>query len=59
MIDFSHYRDRLSDRAREIIERAVLESQRRQHYFLGVEHIFLAFTIVEGPLFAEVMGDWG
>ena len=59
MIDFSHYRDRLSDRAREIIERAVLESQRRQHYFMGVEHIFLAFTILEGPLFAEVMGGLG
>ncbi|MDD5224425.1 MAG: AAA family ATPase, partial [bacterium] len=59
MIDFSHYRDRLSDRAREIIERAVLESQRRQHYFLGVEHIFLAFTIVEGPLFEEVMAGLG
>jgi len=59
MIDFSHYRDRLSDQAREIIERAVQESQRRQHYFLGVEHIFLAFTIVEGPLFEEVMGGLG
>jgi len=33
---------------------AIHESQKRQHHYLGVEHIFLAITEVESNLFAEI-----
>ena len=59
MIDLSHYRERLSPKAREIIEQSIEESRKKQHYYLGVEHIFLAFTQVEANLFEEVMDGLG
>lgn len=55
MIDLAHYRDRLSEKAQELIAYAIEESQRRQHYYLGVEHLFLAVIKVENQFFKEVM----
>ncbi len=59
MIDLSSYRDRLSEKAQQILSFAIEESQKRQHYYLGVEHIFLALTEVETTLFEETMGKLG
>ncbi len=59
MIDLTHYRDKLSDKAYQVISLAIEESQRRQHYYLGVEHIFLAFTEIERGLFEETMKRLG
>ncbi|UCD83846.1 MAG: ATP-dependent Clp protease ATP-binding subunit [Deltaproteobacteria bacterium] len=59
MIDLSSYRDRLSEKAQQILSYAIEESQKRQHYYLGVEHIFLALTEVEGTLFNETMEKLG
>lgn len=44
----------MSERCFRVLTRAVEESQRRQHYFLGVEHLFVALMEVERELFAEL-----
>jgi ATP-dependent Clp protease ATP-binding subunit ClpC len=59
MINLSNYRDRLSEKAQQILSFAIEESQKRQHYYLGVEHIFLALTEVETNLFEETMEKLG
>jgi ATP-dependent Clp protease ATP-binding subunit ClpC len=59
MIDLAHYRDRLSEKAQELVAYAIEESQRRQHYYLGVEHLFLAVVKVENQFYKEVMYELG
>jgi ATP-dependent Clp protease ATP-binding subunit ClpA len=54
MIDLSNYKDYLSEKAHRVLSSAIQESQKRQHHYLGVEHIFLAITEVESNLFAEM-----
>jgi ATP-dependent Clp protease ATP-binding subunit ClpC len=54
MIDLSNYKDYLSEKAHKVLASAIQESQKRQHHYLGVEHIFLAITEVESNLFAEI-----
>ena len=54
MIDLSNYKDYLSDKAHQVLASAIEESQKRQHYYLGVEHIFWAITEVENALFADL-----
>jgi ATP-dependent Clp protease ATP-binding subunit ClpA len=54
MIDLSNYKDYLSEKAHRVLSSAIQESQKRQHHYLGVEHIFLAITEVESNLFAEI-----
>lgn len=55
MLELGSFRDRLSERAHQILNRAIEESQRRQHYFLGVEHIFLALSETERFFFDTIM----
>jgi ATP-dependent Clp protease ATP-binding subunit ClpC len=54
MIDLSNYKDYLSDKAHRVLASAIEESQKRQHHYLGVEHIFWAITEVESALFADL-----
>jgi len=54
MIDLSNYKDYLSDKAHQVLTSAIEESQKRQHYYLGVEHIFLAIMAVESTLFSDL-----
>jgi len=54
MIDLSNYKDYLSDKAHQVLASAIEESQKRQHYYLGVEHIFWAIMEVENALFADL-----
>lgn len=54
MIDLSNYKDYLSEKAHKVLASAIQESQKRQHHYLGVEHIFLAITEVESSLFSEI-----
>jgi len=56
MIDLSNYKDYLSEKAHQVLTSAIEESQKRQHYYLGVEHIFLAILDVESGLFADLAG---
>ena len=57
MKELEELKARLSTRACKIIDEAVDESKKRQHYYLGVEHIFLAFATVEEDFFIEIMED--
>lgn len=59
MIDLSNYRNYLSDKAHEVLALAIEESQKRQHYFLGVEHIFLALIDLESEFFTEIASRLG
>ncbi len=54
MIDLSNYKDYLSEKARQVLTSAIEESQKRQHHYLGVEHIFLAIAEVESTLFGDL-----
>ena len=54
MIDLSNYKDYLSDKAHQVLASAIEESQKRQHYYLGVEHIFWAIMEVENSLFTDL-----
>ncbi|RMG59705.1 MAG: ATP-dependent Clp protease ATP-binding subunit [Deltaproteobacteria bacterium] len=55
MMEISFYRDRLSEKAQKMLNVAIEESQRRHHYYLGLEHLFIAFSSVEKGLFGDLM----
>ncbi len=57
MIELNDIKEKLTPGARKVLEAAVEESKARQHYYLGVEHLFLAFAKVEENFFREVMED--
>ncbi|GMR04926.1 MAG: ATP-dependent Clp protease ATP-binding subunit [Thermodesulfobacteriota bacterium] len=57
MTDLQEIRERLSVKAIRVLDVAIEESKSRQHYYLGVEHLFLAFAKVEKNFFKEVMED--
>ena len=44
MIDLTHYRNFLSEKAFQVITTGLEESKKRNHQYLGVEHIFLAYA---------------
>ncbi len=57
MTDLNGFRDKLTPGAERVLDFAIEESKKRQHYYLGVEHIFLAFAKLEESFFREVMKD--
>lgn len=57
MLEFEGFKERLTSKGIKVLETAIEESKRRQHYYLGVEHIFLSFAIVEEAFFRDVMSD--
>lgn len=57
MLELEGFKERLTPKGLKVLETAVEESKRRQHYYLGVEHIFLSFAMVEETFFREVMSD--
>lgn len=57
MLELDGFKERLTPKGLKVLETAVEESKRRQHYYLGVEHIFLSFAMVEEAFFREVMSD--
>lgn len=57
MFELEGFREKLTEKGKEVLANAVEESKKRQHYYLGVEHIFLSFTKIEGRLFQEIMSD--
>jgi len=56
MIDLTHYRNFLSEKAFHVINTALEESKKRNHH-LGVEHIFLAYACVESFFFNAVLAE--
>ncbi len=57
MTEIEDIKEKLTPVARRVVEAAVEESKNRQHFYLGVEHLFLAFAKVEETFFREVMED--
>jgi ATP-dependent Clp protease ATP-binding subunit ClpA len=57
MDELEEFRETLAPRARKVLDAAVTESNKRQHYYLGVEHLFIAFAKVEDSFFKDVMDD--
>ena len=55
MIDLTNYRKYLSDKAYVVIRAAIEETKKRNQYYLGVEHIFLAYARVENSFFNSAM----
>ena len=55
MLELEGFKEKLTPRGLRVLETAVEESKRRQHYYLGVEHIFISFAIVEEVFFRDVM----
>jgi len=57
MTELEEIKEKLTPAARRVLDAAIEESKTRQHYYLGVEHLFLAFAKVEENFFREVMED--
>lgn len=57
MTELDDIKEKLTPAAKRVLESAIEESKNRQHYYLGVEHLFLAFAKVEENFFREVMED--
>ncbi|VAW36729.1 ClpB protein [hydrothermal vent metagenome] len=57
MSETEELREGLSSSAEKVLDLAIEESRQRQHYYLGVEHIFLGFAGVEEKFFSETMED--
>jgi ATP-dependent Clp protease ATP-binding subunit ClpC len=59
MMEISFYREKLSDSGHRVLNASIEESQRRHHYYLGLEHLFIAFAEEEKTLFRELMASIG
>src|SRR5512146_1226784 len=59
MMEISFYREKLSESGHRVLNASIEESQRRHHYYLGLEHLFIAFAEQEKPLFRELMASIG
>ena len=57
MIELEGFKERLTPKGLRVLETAIDESKKRQHYYLGVEHIFLSFAMVEDAFFRDIMSD--
>ena len=57
MTELEEIKEKLTPGARKILDAAIEESKNRQHYYLGVEHLFLSFAKIEENFFKEVMED--
>jgi len=59
MMEISFYREKLSESGHRVLNASIEESQRRHHYYLGLEHLFIAFADQEKTLFQELMAAIG
>ncbi|MBI5905698.1 MAG: ATP-dependent Clp protease ATP-binding subunit, partial [Deltaproteobacteria bacterium] len=59
MMEISFYREKLSESGHRVLNSSIEESQRRHHYYLGLEHLFIAFADQEKTLFRELMSAIG
>jgi ATP-dependent Clp protease ATP-binding subunit ClpC len=59
MMEISFYREKLSESGHRMLNASIEESQRRHHYYLGLEHLFIAFAEQEKSTFRELMASVG
>ncbi len=57
MFNLDNYEDKLSESGYRVLTISIEESKRRKHYYLGVEHVFYALTIVDEDLLNEIFED--
>lgn len=57
MTELEGFKEKLTPGAQNVLEEAIEESKNRQHYYLGVEHLFLAFAKVEEGFFRDIMNE--
>src|SRR6187431_2262773 len=55
MIDFEQFQDKFAESGQRVMKRAYDESRRRDHNQIAPEHVLVALTEVERPLFNELM----
>ncbi len=59
MFDLTNYKDRLAERTQAMINLAIDESKKRQQFYIGVEHLFLAFMTVEKEFYNDLTNALG
>ena len=59
MMEISFYREKLSESGHRMLNASIEESQRRHHYYLGLEHLFIAFADQEKTMFQDLMAAIG
>jgi hypothetical protein len=59
MMEISFYREKLSESGNRVLNASIEESQRRHHYYLGLEHLFIAFADQEKTMFQDLMAAIG
>ncbi|NIO16759.1 MAG: AAA domain-containing protein [Deltaproteobacteria bacterium] len=59
MMEIAFYRERLTEKAQKMLSSAIEESQKRHHYYLGLEHLFISFSGVEKQLFQDLVKSVG
>ncbi len=57
MLSLDRYEDKLSESGYRVFTISVEESKRRKHYYLGLEHIFYALTVVDENFLGEIFKE--
>lgn len=58
MFELEDIKEKLTPSAARIIEDAIQQSRKRQHYYLGIEHIFISFANIETVFFHELLTEF-
>jgi ATP-dependent Clp protease ATP-binding subunit ClpA len=57
MFNLDNYEDKLSESGYRVLTISIEESKKRKHYYLGVEHVFYALTVVDEDLLNDIFDD--
>ncbi len=57
MFNLDNYEDKLSESGYRVLTISIEESKRRKHYYLGLEHVLYALTVVDEELLNEIFID--
>ncbi|MFW0884919.1 AAA family ATPase [Candidatus Acidulodesulfobacterium sp. H_13] len=57
MLNLDRYEDKLSESGYRVFTISIEESKRRKHYYLGLEHIFYALTVVDENFLGEIFKE--
>lgn len=57
MFNLDYYEDKLSESGYRVLTISIEESKRRKHYYLGLEHVFYALTLVDEDFLNEIFTE--
>ena len=57
MFNLDYYEDKLSESGYRVLTISVEESKRRKHYYLGLEHVFYALTLVDEDILNDIFTE--